>query len=760
MLWVIIVDELPLPSKIYNKYIDKITVAFKNNVFIEDGRAVVKAKRTQEREKYLLKGFKDDESDNIILIECPLDILAIEFEEHSTSKDSISTSTKEERDLWIDKTFNIAKRHKIQCCIADHGGTSKWLYIFNLIGLPENHEVEAKKIIAKKLVPKQAIEFIDWTNVGQTLIPVISRPHWKPKYNGTIHKLVEGKLPYEQENSISHLLADFVIVDKPKLNKEDSVIKQIKESIRFKDILDEYKYDLTKNPTMCMLGHQSKGGRCFSYNLLDGLWYCFHCGKGGDLIEFVIQHDNIDFVKARKKLMDRANIKEPVDKPLPEGYLKVSNYRENAELFHQKQPFFFNEAKTFWIWDSELFKYRLVDETDMMNAIDKSLKLSGETINATIKQGYLEAFKRIGREKKPKDAPITWIQFRDKVYDLKNDTTFDVTPEYFFTNPLPHSPSDNENTPIMDKIFEEWVGKVYIQTLYEIIAYCCLCDYPIHRIFCINGSGSNGKSKFLALIRKFVGMHNVTSSSLDLIMSNNFETAKMYRKLVCLMGETNYAEMQKTEMLKKLSGDDVIRYEFKNRDSFDAMNYAKIIISTNSLPTTTDKTIGFYRRWLIIDFPNMFPETRDILKDIPEEEFNNLARKTINNLKKLLSCWTFSNEGTVDDRKKKYEEVSNPIASFIKEECIKDTNTDIPFFEFYDELVTFLKQRGKRVLSKREVGNILANEGYDKHRKNINRADGTMTSWLYINGISLKDKHNIIDNKTDKILDEFMSKID
>ncbi|KKK82765.1 hypothetical protein LCGC14_2800130, partial [marine sediment metagenome] len=46
--------------------------------------------------------------------------------------------------------------------------------------------------------------------------------------------------------------------------------------------------------------------------------------------------------------------------------------------------------------------------------------------------------------------------------------------------------------------------------------------------------------------------------------------------------------------------------EFKGKDIFDFRNYAKLIMATNSLPPTGDKTEGFYRRWKIIDFPKQF----------------------------------------------------------------------------------------------------------------------------------------------------------
>jgi len=187
----------------------------------------------------------------------------------------------------------------------------------------------------------------------------------------------------------------------------------------------------------------------------------------------------------------------------------------------------------------------------------------------------------------------------------------------------------------MDRIFEEWVGKDYVKTLYEIIAYCLLPDYPINRLFCFVGSGMNGKSKFLELVRRFVGANNVCSTELDTLIASRFEITRLHKKLICQMGETNFNEMNKTSIIKKLTGGDLIGFEYKNKNPFEEKNYAKIIIATNNLPTTTDKTIGFYRRWLIIDFPNQFSEKKDILAEIPDEEYESLALKCVGILNNL-----------------------------------------------------------------------------------------------------------------------------
>jgi len=53
-------------------------------------------------------------------------------------------------------------------------------------------------------------------------------------------------------------------------------------------------------------------------------------------------------------------------------------------------------------------------------------------------------------------------------------------------------------------------------------------------------------------------MQNVCSTELDSLISSRFEVTRLHKKLVCLMGETNFGEIRKTSILKKLTGKDII----------------------------------------------------------------------------------------------------------------------------------------------------------------------------------------------------------
>lgn len=398
---------------------------------------------------------------------------------------------------------------------------------------------------------------------------------------------------------------------------------------------------------------------------------------------------------------------------------KMMSKKKLVEEILEIQPCHYDKARNWWVWSHWQHKWERVDETDILNAIYKQAEIN--TINSKERNEIIEALKQISRLDGFTPAPIgeDVVQFDDTLINIRTGEEARATHHLFVTNPIPWKLHEDRffETPTMDKIFEEWVGAENVQTLYEILAYCLIPSYPIHRIFCFIGGGMNGKSCFLNLLRKFIGQANCCSTELDTLLQSRFEVTRLHKKLVCQMGETNFNEISKTSILKKLSGGDLIGFEYKNKDPFEEINYAKILIATNNLPATTDKTIGFYRRWMIIDFPNQFSEKRDILSEIPNEEYEALAVKCLLILKDLIDKREFTNEGSVEDRMKKYEDHSNPLEKFLKEFTEEDFDGIIWKNDFSKKLNSWCRQNRFREISDVVIGSKMKQLGVEQKLK-------------------------------------------
>lgn len=80
----------------------------------------------------------------------------------------------------------------------------------------------------------------------------------------------------------------------------------------------------------CCPFHQ-EGTPSFHVDTTNNLWYCHGCGRGGNVINFVMEHEGLDFVAACKKLLsDELSIEVEEKQPTPEEqerYKKIESMR-------------------------------------------------------------------------------------------------------------------------------------------------------------------------------------------------------------------------------------------------------------------------------------------------------------------------------------------------------------------------------------------------------------------------------------------------
>jgi P4 family phage/plasmid primase-like protien len=402
-----------------------------------------------------------------------------------------------------------------------------------------------------------------------------------------------------------------------------------------------------------------------------------------------------------------------------------TNYQKLAVGLLAKQPLYFDQAKIWWIWNAQEARWKTGDETDVFNGVNQYLLNPEETVKQKPRNQLLTALKQQARLKPPLTPPETWVQFQTEVYDIITGQHFPASPEYLMVNPLPWKVGDSELTPRIDELLLSWSYKkdyqdeTYALTLYQIMAYSMLNTQPLQTLIALTGAGSNGKGCFTKMLEKFLGEDNCAHTELNKLLSRTFETSFLYKKLASFMNELNEDDMKNTALLKSLSGQDKIRFEFKGKGVFSDKSYATVIMSTNSLPLTPDKSSGYYRRWLVVDFPNTFPTGKDILQSIPEWEFENLARKLIRIAGELLNEEKFENNGSIEERMQRYEERANPVQKFIDNFYVQDLEGFVLQKVFTDDLNKWLPTQNQRQLSSKAIGNMLREIGYDIKPKKV-----------------------------------------
>ncbi len=218
------------------------------------------------------------------------------------------------------------------------------------------------------------------------------------------------------------------------------------------------------------------------------------------------------------------------------------------------------------------------------------------------------------------------VGFLNGVFDLTTGEIRKYRPSDYILNPLPHELDRTVNAECEEwflKILTSWVGDESAGWVMSLIAYL-LFIYPNSENIWVNffGKGANGKSVLLEVMEKMIGDDRCIGCDLKNI--NRFSGDAFRDKwLVVGRDSSHIVSAGATSFIKTFSGDDKFTVEIKGvRGSFDTPNQGKLIVSTNSLIQSKDRTFGWYRRLVPIHFPFKFKRNRrfkeSISKRIPE----------------------------------------------------------------------------------------------------------------------------------------------
>lgn len=278
------------------------------------------------------------------------------------------------------------------------------------------------------------------------------------------------------------------------------------------------------------------------------------------------------------------------------------------------------------------------------------------------------------------------------------------TPEMVFLNKLNIGYNPDADCPKIMAFLNQIIREEDLNLLQEMVGYTLWKDYSIQKAFVLLGEGNNGKSTFLQLLTKLLGKHNVSSVSLQELENNRFAAASLYGKLANIYADLPSKILRNTSKFKMLTGGDIITAEQKFKNPFKFYNHAKIIFSTNELPRTHDDTAAFFRRWILIDFPNRFEDdkadTHILEKIATPEELSGFLNWALKGLARLLKNGKFSTTETTEEVRRHYIMASDPIHAFVDYCLMQDTEGVIPKELIYATFVGYCNNKKLPVASK------------------------------------------------------------
>lgn len=223
-----------------------------------------------------------------------------------------------------------------------------------------------------------------------------------------------------------------------------------------------------------------------------------------------------------------------------------------------------------------------------------------------------------------------------------------------------------------------------IQLVYEMIGYCLLSSCEYEKFFILIGSGANGKSVLMYVVKEIVGMEN-TASVQPSQFGNRFQIAHLLGKLVNIVTEIAEGVVIADAPLKSLSSGELITAEHKNQAPFEFSPYATCIFGTNHMPHTRDFSDALFRRAIILKFDRVFEEHEQDrrLKDQLKTELPGIFTKSIRAIEDVFKKGHFTEPTSSRLAKEDWRTEADQVAQFVEEQCMIEPSAVVPSVEIY-----------------------------------------------------------------------------
>ena len=301
----------------------------------------------------------------------------------------------------------------------------------------------------------------------------------------------------------------------------------------------------------------------------------------------------------------------------------------------------------------------------------------------------------------PCDA--VWINLQNCTVEINNNgtiSTHEHRPEDFFRYCLPYAYDPQADCPLWKNFLNEVLPETQAQTLLgEYIGYCFTQNLKLEKMAVFYGSGANGKSVCLDVIRNLFGQENISEATLSSI-TNNPETRSMLKdKLVNISSESG--KNLNAAVLKMLISGEPVEMRILYVGTKKLKNPPKLITAYNILPPI-ENSYGFRRRWLLFPFNKTIPvEKQDhALAQKLCTELSGILNWVLKHLACLIERVNQNNGNSFTDSPEcnaalnEYFKSSNSVALFLDEACEKRDDTVNSMKDLYNSYLSYCHNSG------------------------------------------------------------------
>jgi len=394
------------------------------------------------------------------------------------------------------------------------------------------------------------------------------------------------------------------------------------------------------------------------------------------------------------------------------GKIKVSIPKIVSHLLfnYEFKTIFNTKDETIFIYENGIYKKK--GKEKIKTQVEELLQAKCTT---SIVNEVVEKIKRktaIDKEEFDK-TPEAMICLENGILDLKSENFIENNPQFYFKTKLPIKYNPNTDCQKIKQFFKEIFYPKDIPTIQEWFGFNLYKKYFIKKAIILFGPKNTGKTIFLNLLMNFIGQKNVSGISLQRISNGDkFALSSLKNKYSNIYDDLSSNDLSDSGGFKIATGGGYITAEYKFGDSFQFLNYAKHIFSTNKIPNVKDiNDDAYYERWIPIPLDNQIKQEEQdkflLEKLTTEKELSGLLNWAIEGLNRLIKKGKFSFNKTSKEIKIIVERQNNPLIAFVHDSLEQKNGNKISKEIMYRIYTKYCNENKFPRMSKSQLGRNL-----------------------------------------------------
>lgn len=478
-------------------------------------------------------------------------------------------------------------------------------------------------------------------------------------------------------------------------------------------------------------------------------------GRNQALFNYILTLQSSDFSieEAREtiKIINNYVLKEPLSDDELDVILRDDSFKK--PIFYKGNSFLFDKFALF------------LKNNHHIKRINNQLHLFKDGIYITgqqeIESAMIEHIPQLNRAKRTEvmsyldilireNTPVTlakFIAFRNGILNIDTNELLPYSPDFIITNKIEWDYNKNAYSEEVDEVLNNIScnDKEIRELLEEVIGSCFYRSQTLAggKAFMLIGTGANGKSTYLNMLKHLLGQKNTSSLGLK-NLDEKFATVMMFGKLANIGDDISDKMVNDLSYFKKIVTGERIEAEQKGQPRFEFEPYCKLIFSVNNIPRmgTGADSGAIRRRLVIVPFNGKF--TKENLGDSfnpyigsklkSQESMEYLIKIGVEGLKRVLENKEYTTPDKIKKEIRDFEISNDPILAFIEDKREE--------YEFV----------GRKVFENEPRDEIMKNFNYFCSKNNYDSSDINIFNFvkrlkLYLPNLDVKVKNK---NNKDK----------